>query len=442
MKMTKESTDFRGRKTVTIDGVTYYVRKTAEEVVEEMKRKGVYPDALAGRHIARFDINAKGYAVDNQSHCVVGTINQRMVDEIKDGCGVGYASIANAATNYNNGQSFISDNFTQIRASSNTGGNASANAPLYLEVVKGDGITDPNALRFKDASRFSINLVDKVFDDDYFRGKLGGVKFAMFDSDGNQLGSSATRDFATTDKNNYITNVTTLSSGGLSCDAWVVLHGDGSIAWGNAFYELRMVATPEALERFPELFEDDASKYDEWAPLSIYTGTQEELVKGWVDNIGIDVEVPFRLFCETGTEYKIYFDNGLRSQENFRFVDAFVVNELHYRERDAVGCTFIAAANQFKGFAEQVWLHIDTWAKLAPELIEGVNGSVEAASLEAGDIVTTKDSRILEVIEVADKFVVAKPAIGDGENIALPITEDQDFNKLSPDAIEALSIIK
>lgn len=86
-----------------------------------------------------------------------------------------------------------------------------------------------------------------------------------------------------------------------------------------------------------------------------------------------------------------------------------------------------------KTFGTCIWIDADTVKRYAPDYY-----SVPGGDFAEGALIATPDARILRVVEVTDKFIIAQHPAGHGETIALPITEGVEYKRVDEEVASAI----
>lgn len=114
----------------------------------------------------------------------------------------------------------------------------------------------------------------------------------------------------------------------------------------------------------------------------------------------------------------------------------FVENGDWYGDYTTKKALTLALTNEstLETFGQFVWIDAETVKRYAPSYY-----SLPGGDFAEGALIATPDARILRVIEVTDKFIIAQHPAGHGETIALPITEGVEYKRV--DEAVAASIL-
>lgn len=114
----------------------------------------------------------------------------------------------------------------------------------------------------------------------------------------------------------------------------------------------------------------------------------------------------------------------------------FVQNGDWYGDYTTKKALTLAITNEstLETFGQFVWIDAETVKQYAPSYY-----SLPGGDFTEGALIATPDARILRVIEVTDKFIIAQHPAGHGETITLPITEGVEYKRV--DEAVAASIL-
>lgn len=156
-----------------------------------------------------------------------------------------------------------------------------------------------------------------------------------------------------------------------------------------------------------------------------------EDVRAFLGAIGTDTDAKFYLGCNEQhlTMEELHYDHDAPRRN-------FVENGDWYGDYTTKKALTLAITNEstLETFGQHVWIDAETVKQYAPSYY-----SLPGGNFAEGALIATPDARILRVIEVTEKFIIAQHPAGHGETVALPITEGVEYKRV--DEAVAASIL-